>query len=306
MKKVVSILFLLFFSMMTFAQESPLTARYLLEPMTVTPAYAGSGSGFRSSMFHYNKWVGVEGSPVTNMISMDMPVDRDKIGLGLLFYNDKIGVTHENDIKINYAYRIGMKRGVLSLGLGLSVNFLRSSWSDLVTVDPGDDLYLVDSRLFVSPNVGFGAMYIADRFYMGFSIPQFLSTEYNYTDDKQILKNRGVEHYNYLVNTGVKFNLSKRWSMKPSVMMSYCKMPGFDIYAALNVDYYDRVSLTVTYCSYNVLGAILQVGITNRFSMGYSYELDLNNIGRYNNGSHAFVLKYVLRNKVNVYNPLDF
>ena len=306
MKKILIAILLSITSVTIFAQEYPLTSSYLLNPLMINPSYAGSGSGLRASIHHYNKWVGVKGSPRTNTLSVDMPIGREKVGLGLIMYNDKIGVTKENNVALNYAYRIDVGKGFLAFGLGTAINFSRTNWSELVTVDQGDEMYMVDSRLFVSPNVSFGIYYSYDKFYVGFSIPEFLTTEYDYNEEKQVLRNRGVSDYTYMLNSGYTIDLSKKFSLTPSTLLRYSSTPGFEAYFNAAFEYNNVASLTFSYCTYNVLGFTAQVQISEKFKLGYTYELDVNKMGRYNNGSHSVMLRFALRKQVNAFNPLDF
>ncbi len=288
------------------AQESPLSSHYLLNPLSINPSYAGDASGLRASAYHYNQWTGIEGASVTNTLSIDAALKGEKIGLGLIVYTDKVGVTRENEIITDYSYRIGIGDGVLAFGLGAAINFFKTSYSELIAIDPGDDLYLLDSRTYISPNIRFGVNYSISGFYAGFSIPEFLTSKYDYNRGKQIISDRTFSGYNYLLSTGYKFEISDKFSLTPSTLLSYSSTPGFDYYANLEVGYNDIISLTLSYCDYKIVSGIIQFQVTNRFRIGYSYELDVSSMGRYNNGSHTIMLRYVLKNRVNAYNPLDF
>jgi UDP-N-acetylmuramyl pentapeptide phosphotransferase/UDP-N-acetylglucosamine-1-phosphate transferase len=48
----------------------------------------------------------------------------------------------------SYAYRISLGNGgTLALGLGAGLVATNTAWSDLVVIDPGDDYFLIDSKV---------------------------------------------------------------------------------------------------------------------------------------------------------------
>lgn len=306
MKKRLYSILLLFIPLLLAAQESPLVSHYLFNPLTINPSYAGNGSGLRASTYHFKQWTGVKGSPLINLLSVDAPFKNEKIGLGITFYTDKIAVTRENEAIIDYAYRIDIGESVLALGLGASVNFLKTNWSDLIAIDPGDDIYLTDSKTLIAPNIRFGISYYISNFYVGFSIPQFLTTKYDFNKSKQVTSNKKFSGYSYLLNTGYEFELPKSFSLTPSTLLSFSSQYGVDFQFNIEGQYRDFISLTAYYSSNNFVGALARFSITDRFDVGYAYELTVGKLGKYSNGSHAITLRYVFRNRVNAYNPLDF
>ena len=40
---------------------------------------------------HRTQWVGLEGAPITNNVSIHTPINGGNMGLGLSIFNDKIG-----------------------------------------------------------------------------------------------------------------------------------------------------------------------------------------------------------------------
>ena len=64
------------------AQHSPLTSQYLFNGLLINPAYAGSRDALAANLTHRQQWVGFEGAPVTQILSVHAPVNRRKGGLG--------------------------------------------------------------------------------------------------------------------------------------------------------------------------------------------------------------------------------
>jgi type IX secretion system PorP/SprF family membrane protein len=141
MKRTIPIFILLLFSLAGFSQTRT-NNRYILDPVSINPAFAGGRGALNLSTFYGRQWVGVAGSPTTMVFSADAPLAADKLGLGLMLINDRIGVTKENQFVSSYAYKIHMDNSVLAFGLGAGVVLTNTAYSDLIVIDPGDEIFL--------------------------------------------------------------------------------------------------------------------------------------------------------------------
>ena len=116
MKSIVQIFILLLIPSSLSGQLTPVTNQYVLNPLTINPAYAGNRGAFNIAAFYRRQWVGIAKAPETMTLAMDVPLFASKLGLGLIVTNDKFGVTKETQISSNYAYKIETREGVYPLG----------------------------------------------------------------------------------------------------------------------------------------------------------------------------------------------
>jgi hypothetical protein len=68
----------------------------------------------------------------------------------------------------------------------------------------------------------------------------------------------------------------------------------------------DRLWLGFSYRNNRSFAGLVQFKINDQFRIAYTYEFDLGEISHYSNGSHGIMLRYELRKRVNVVNPLIF
>ena len=305
MNKIINIIVFIFLPVCVFGQLSPLTNQYLLNPMSVNPAYAGSRSGLSASILYRNQWTGVIGAPETATLSIDAPLRNDRICLGLLAVSDKIGVTKEKQLISNYAYRVDIGDGVLAFGFGAGVVITNTKWSDLVVIDPGDEFYLTDSKAFVLPNFRVGLYYSNKGYFAAFSVPRLLSYKFNSDKGKYVVHNN-PEQYNYLFTTGYAFKLSQNINFIPSTLISYIQGENLNYDLNAQLSYKERFIFGASYRSTKSLEGMFQFQINNQLGIGYTYDVDMGTIGRYSNGSHQIMLRYEFTYKVNVINPLNF
>ncbi len=306
MHRYLIILLLLFYIPLELsAQLTPVSDQYVLNPLLINPAFAGSRKALNVGTFYRRQWVGLEGAPETMTMTVDAPIFQDKIGLGFLVINDKIGVTSETQFVSNYAYKIAIGESNLSLGLGAGFLLTNTAWSRLYALEPGDDFYLVDSKIFVVPDFSFGTYFTYHNYYAGFSIPKFLSYKFDFNKNKYKLRNDPV-YYTYMLNTGYLFTLTPKIKFLPSTLLTYSVKERFLYDLNTYVSFIDKFWLGLSYRNGRAISGLFQFKITDQFRIAYSYDFDLGELSHYSNGSHGIMLRYELRYKVNVVNPLVF
>lgn len=286
-------------------QLAPVTDQYILNPLTINPAYAGNRGALNIAAFYRKQWAGITGSPETMTLSADAPFLDSKLGLGLTISNDKIGVTKETRFNTNYSYKIELKQGILSFGLGAGIITTNTAWSDLVVLDQEDSYYLVDSRVLVVPDFSFGAYYSYNNYFAGFSIPKLLAYTFNPDRNKYSSKFE-PGNYNFLFNTGYLFTLSPKVKIFPSTLVTFT--PGEKLLYDLNVhvNFLERFWSGISYRSNRSVAALFQFAINDQIRFAYTYDLDFGRLGRYSNGSHEIMLRYEFKYKVDAVNPLVF
>lgn len=286
-------------------QLAPVTDQYILNPQTLNPAYSGSRGALTVAAFYRRQWVGLEGAPETLTLAADAPVRDGKVGLGLNISTDKIGVTRESSFGTTYSYTVGAGDGKLSLGLGAGLLATNTRWSELTVLDPGDDLYLVDSKVFMVPDFSFGIYYTINKYFASASIPRLLQYKFNFDRNRYSLK-ADAGQYNYLFHTGYLFDTGGRSKFLPSLFLSLS--PGNKVLYDINAHWgiYDRMWLGASYRSNQSVAGLFQFMISNQLKVAYSYYFDFNRLRSYNNGSHEIMLRYQFLFRADVVNPLIF
>jgi type IX secretion system PorP/SprF family membrane protein len=286
-------------------QVPPISDQYILNPLSINPAYAGGRGTLNIAAFYRRQWIGITGAPETMSLAIDGPLTDGKLGLGFTIMNDKIGVTKETAISSKYSYNIDLGGGNLSMGLGAGIITTNTAWSDLVVLDPGDEFYLIDSRVFVVPDFSFGLYYLFDNFFAGFSVPRLLSYQFNFDKNRFSIRSDPARYY-YLISTGYRFSLTQKTQFLPSTLISFS--PGEKVIMDINAhfSYDDKLWFGTSYRTNRSLAGLFQYAVNNQVKVGYSYYFDFNEIGSFSNGSHEIMLRYEFRYRIDVVNPLIF
>jgi type IX secretion system PorP/SprF family membrane protein len=305
MKRIIETFIWLLIPVSLSGQLTPVTNQYVLNPLTINPAYAGNRGALNIAAFYRRQWVGIAKAPETMTLAMDVPVISSKLGLGLIVTNDKFGVTKETQFSSNYAFKIETREGSLSLGLGAGLLTTNTAWSDLKVLDPGDDSYLTDSRVYIVPVFSFGVYYSRKRYFAGLSIPKLSGYRFDFNKNKYNL-NFDPGQYTYLLYTGYVFSLSPRLDFFPSTLVTYSR--GENVLYDINAHFilFDRIWFGASYRNNRSIGGLLQFALNNQLRVAYTYDFDFGKLGRYTNGSHEIMLRYEFRYKVKVVNPLIF
>src|SRR5215207_7129877 len=86
-------------------QIDPLYAQYLNNPLSINPAYTGFTKDLNASLTYRKQWAGFDGSPETINVSVHSSLLDNRMGLGLMVIQDKIGVNKNTEVQATYAYK---------------------------------------------------------------------------------------------------------------------------------------------------------------------------------------------------------
>ena len=90
----------------SFAQQNAQFTQYMYNTININPAYAGSRGALSIFALHRTQWLGLDGAPVTNAVSVNTPFNGTNLGLGVSLVNDRIGPTDENTFSADLSYTI--------------------------------------------------------------------------------------------------------------------------------------------------------------------------------------------------------
>src|ERR1700750_1557636 len=116
MKRILYYLILLM-PAIALAQQEPMFPHYMYNTLWLNPAYAGTREAMTITGIHRSQWVGFDGAPIDQSLTLHTPILNGKVGLGLSLVNDKIGPTKNTLIAIDVAYHVQLtKKSKLSFG----------------------------------------------------------------------------------------------------------------------------------------------------------------------------------------------
>ncbi len=298
MKKIILVFAFLCLSLISYAQQDSQFTQYMYNTINVNPAYAGSREAMNIFVLHRTQWVGLDGAPVTNTVSINTPINGSKVGLGVSIMNDKIGPSDENNIAVDFSYTINTSDTYkLSFGLKATANLLNVDFNKLSQYDPNDYLFQNNIDNKFSPNIGVGLYLHSDNTYFGLSAPNLLETQHfdRYTSKGNSLVAKEKIHY-YLI-AGHVFDLTGDIKFKPSVLAKIATRAPLQVDVSGNFMFNNKFVAGVAYRWSAAMSAMVGFQATNSWFIGYGYDLETTKLANYNSGSHEIFLRYELFNK---------
>lgn len=277
------------------AQQDSQYTQYMYNTNTINPAYAGSRGALSIYGMHREQWVGLNGAPKTNAFSINSPIKNSKVGLGLSFVNDEIGVMKENTISVDFSYTIDLDgyNNKLSFGIKGSANLLTVNYSDLNLYNPVDSNLNGDINSQFSPNIGAGIYYHNEKGYMGLSVPNFLKAD-RYDDNVYATVQQRM---NFYLIGGYVFDLNPDLKFKPAFLLK--AVDGAPLQADVTANFLinKKFTLGAAYRVNAAWSALAGFQITDGLMIGYAYDGDTTRLAHYNSGSHEVFLRFDLFNK---------
>ncbi|PHN94716.1 hypothetical protein CSC80_05050 [Maribacter sp. 6B07] len=301
MKKIYQIIFLIFTMVLggqylMFGQQDAQYTQYMYNTFSVNPAYAGSREVLSISALHRSQWVGRDGAPNTQTLSVHGP-SSDKVGLGLSIVHDEIGNNTNQNTYIDAAFSYTLKtsnNNKLSFGLKAGGHLLNLDFNNLRNFSAGGTA-ITDSGLYkkFTPNFGAGLYYHNDQFYAGLSIPNFLQTEhFDSADGNDNLVS--VDRMTWYLISGYVFEMSSALKFKPAFLLKATSGAPLQADISANFLLNDKFSMGAAYRWDAALSALFGFQMTPEFMLGLAYDSDISELGgtKFNNGSFEVFLRY--------------
>jgi len=275
-------------------QYTPVSSHYFINGLDINPAFAGSEEVLSVLLMYRNQWMGFEGSPVNQSVSIHGPLKNNKIALGINILNESIGIRNYTNFYLNYGYRVRMGSGKLSLGLRAGLISGKQSRLDLSEYDV---VFSENSLDYTLPNFGLGSYYYTGRFFAGISIPSILGLRNNSTDGEVEIYN-DFKSYIFHITSGYIFNINQDLKLQPSLLIKYAVNSNYQYDVNLYAMYRDFLRGGLAYRNDDAVIALLGIRATPQINIGVSYDYSISELSKYNNGSLEIYLQYRFEYKV--------
>ncbi len=294
MKTKIIITSLLLVSLVSFSQQDSQYTQYMYNTININPAYAGSRGVLSVFGLHRSQWVGLDGAPVTNAITINSPIENTNLGVGLSFVNDRLGPTDQNNISADVSHTIKTSETFkLSFGVKGSIDLFSFDASKLNIYTADNSLQTYTNRF--SPNIGAGIYLHSDNSYLGFSIPNIFETKRYSDSDYAVYK----EKMNYYLIGGYVFELNSNLKFKPAFLSKLVEGAPLQLDLSANFLFNDKFTLGAAWRWSAAASLMAGFQINDGLYIGYGYDLDTTNLANYNSGSHELFLRFELFNRQN-------
>jgi len=253
---------------LSLAQQDPLYSQYILNPLTINPAYAGLNNNFNASFSYRSQWGGFDGNPTTFNLNSHISLVDNRVGAGLMILQDKIGNNTNTEITAVGSYKLQLENSVFSFGMQAGVVNFKTDPSALNLADPGDPAFTTTENLS-KPNIGMGIALKSEKYFVGLSVPRLLSTTFKSSQGQEF--DLYDQHF-YAFGSYV-FTMGTRFRLKPAILLK--SVSGAPLSTDLNVNVnIDQVYQAGVFTrNFNTYGLQLQALFKEKFQFGYTFEI---------------------------------
>ena len=270
MKKLVFLISLMILSTtVTYSQQVPQFSQNMFNKLANNPGSAGSGQAITTSVLHRSQWMGFDGAPLTQSISIDAPIQMLNGGMGLSIINDEIGPYNNLDLQVSYAYRTELGSGQLGVGSSFGISQGALDGQELNAAEEGDYVIPESQVSGSAMDFGAGAYYNTRDVYIGLSTLHITEPSIEKTDGSIINLSR-----HYFLLAGYYHEISPIVSLNPSI---YLKSDGSSSQLDINTNvlYNNRIWGGVSYRLDEGFVVLTGMNITEDLKFGLAYDIVL-------------------------------
>lgn len=291
MARLIIILILVFAGFQSLSsQQNVLYSQYMFDKMLLNPAYAGSSKWMVGSIKNRMQLVNLDGSPRTNLLTFQAPIQSRNIGLGVKIIHDKIAVTNCLTATGIFSYHIGFGSGKLSFGLEGGFTNSSFNYDGLNKVDISDPSIPLGKESVMLPEISTGVFFRTPKLYIGASVYHL----FNSLNKTSVLGNKDLYSLNRCIYGlgGYNFDINKKFSLEPSFLLKYAKGAPFQLDLNLTAFLYNRVSVGTSFRTGDAVIVLLKVDATKNLKFYYSYDITISTLAKYSSGSHEMGISY--------------
>ena len=292
----ISLYFLVFVITATLeAQQDAQFSQYMYNTNVINAAYAGTRNVLSINMIHRSQWVGLEGAPQTQTLSIHSPLG-ERLGLGFNIIRDEIGPAMETygNVDISYTLPIDDRGTNFSFGMKGGVYSLNVDFTRLLIYNPNDATIQNDNINRLAPTIGVGGYLYSDKWYVGISTPNLLKTDH-YTN---ATVSRASEEMHLYTIAGYVFDVNPDLKFKPAALVKMVKGAPISLDFSANFLINNQFTLGASYRLDAAVGALAGFQLSDQLMLGYAYDYDTTEIRGYTSGSHEFFIRFELITRV--------
>jgi type IX secretion system PorP/SprF family membrane protein len=272
------------------AQQIGLFTQYMFNPFVINPAIAGTHNYYQIRSNHRFQWVGFTDPPVTNTVSFYGPDSKRDMGFGGYVISDVTGPTSNTAINGSYAYNIAINDEIrLSMGLSIGLGQYKVDMGKVKFIDADPNL---EGNVISSfyPDASAGLYMYATNFHVGLSTHQLFPNKIDVALDTVKGISKLKSHF-YLTG-GYKVFINREWALEPTLIIKKVApvVPQLDL--SCRVIYQNIAWGGLSYRTGDALCILLGYTYQNKIYVGYSYDVGLTSMRKYNSGSHELMLGY--------------
>lgn len=304
MKKFILFIAFALVANLSIAQQEAQYTQFMYNKLSYNPAYAGSLEAICATGIVRSQWLGLEGAPKSQIMSVDAALSNNRVGVGLNLARTSIGISTNYNVDLSYAYRVPVGKGHLGLGLQGSIRSFSADYNDsrlqATQIISTDASIPVGMQSKMTPNFGAGLYYKEERMYVGLSVPRLIENNIDFSEDGTIIS-QSIRHI-YLMG-GYVFDLNEKVQIQPQALFKYASNTPLDVDINANLIFMNKYSFGATYrvggstqgVPAESIDLLFSAQVNKNFLFGISYDVTVSEIRDYSSGSIEAMVRYCFK-----------
>lgn len=273
------------------AQQLPQYTQYILNKYVINPASAGTEDYFLGQSNYRSQWEGVRDAPKTYILSVNGPIQHQKMGIGGYIFSDVTGPTRRNGMSLSYSYHFQLDDEIrLSFALNAGILNYTVDGTQISFDQDNDQVASANQENTLYPDAGFSFYLYGKNYFFGASAPQLLRNELNFENAISNPSGRLVNHY--FIMGGYTYSINDQFEVEPSFLLKYLKPTPLSYEFTLRGIYEKKYWLGVSYRRADAIGILAGYVLQDNISFGYSYDITNSELQNYSTGSHEIMLSF--------------
>jgi type IX secretion system PorP/SprF family membrane protein len=207
----------------------------------------------------------MDGAPTTLNFNGHLSLLENKIGVGALVVQDKLGDISNTQFGAAISYRIKLSNSTFSFGMLPSFTRYATDPNAVKLLNPNDPAFVQFTE--TKFNVGAGALLQNEKYTVSLSVPRMLASTVS-----QGGQNIQVYSQNFYVYGAYNFYLSERLQFRPSVILRATSGTPASADVNANIIISQKYTAGLFTRNANTFGVLLQAVMDN-YRFGYIFEL---------------------------------
>lgn len=294
---IVALVLMLFLNKSNVAQNHFHMSGYMQDQAYINAASIASYDYISGSVFMKKQWVGMNGAPSFQGITLHAPIKNSPNSIGINMINDVIGVNQKTSASLLYSYRIRVNENdYFSFGTSVALNMLKADYTLINSTDPSDPVFNGNSS-YIAPNFSLGMYYFSKKYYIGISSPQLL------TNTIQPGINNGStsfekENLHFFLHGGSEFKVNDAIKINASTLLKRVSGAPLQIDLNAQINYKDKITLGISGRTSKILVGMFGIKVNNKLKLAYAFDTDFSDLNKVSSGSHEIMLIFGLKDKM--------
>lgn len=296
MKKNFIIILIFISSVIANAQQIGMYSHYFYNLMVYNPAFTGYGDATNAMLIRRSQWSDFKGAPQLTLFTLDgnFNLFHKNVSLGLNLINDRTGIISRTGGNILFSYKLKLKEEMnLLFGVSLGIIDQTIDFSKVILENTTDPTLFSDAQHKATIDANAGFAFIWKKLEVGAAIPNIIGNQIKYTGNTNV-RAYYTEARHYMLSLKYQYFVSKEKgiSIAPLALIRFVPNTPFQFDGTVNLDWNSKFWIGTTYKSGYAMVANVGFCLNKQFSLGYSYDFIIGNLGKYAGTSQEIMLNF--------------